>query len=187
MLSKTVKVKSVNTKADSHQKMIYLTTTGLFAALICITTAYIFHIPVGTNGGYVHVGDALIYLAAAILPAPYAMAAAALGGAIADLMTAPVWAVATLIIKMLLAIPFTSKKDKIINAQNVISIFIASVITIVGYYLAEVILFGSWIAILPSITGSIIQAAGSGILFLAFGHALDKMHFKAMLKNKFQL
>ena len=187
MLSKTIKVKSMNTKAGSHQKMIYLTTTGLFAALICITTAYIFHIPVGTNGGYVHVGDALIYLAAAILPTPYAIADAALGGAMADLMTAPVWTLATLIIKMLIAVPFTSKKDKIIHVQNIISVFIASLITIVGYYLAEVILFGSWVAIIPSITGSIVQAIGSGILFLAFGHALDKMRFKTMLKNKFHI
>ena len=187
MLSKTAKVNSINTKAASLQNMIYLTTTGLFAALICITTAYIFHIPVGTNGGYVHVGDALSYLAAAFLPAPYAMAAAALGGAMADLMTAPVWTIATLIIKMLISIPFTSKKEKIINVQNVISIFIASIISMVGYYFAEVILFGSWVAFLPSISGSIVQSGGSGILFLALGHALDKMRFKSMLKNKFHL
>lgn len=187
MLSKTIQVKPVTAKAASRQKMIYMTTTGLFAALICITTAYIFHIPIGTNGGYIHVGDALIYLAAAILPTPYAMAAAALGGAIADIMTAPVWAFATLIIKMLLTIPFTSKKDKIVNMQNVISVFAASLISIVGYYFAEVILFGSWVAIIPSITGSIIQAIGSGVLFIAFGNALDKMRFKKMLKNKFEL
>lgn len=187
MLSKTVKVKSANTRAVSHQKMIHITTTALFAALICITTAYIFHIPIGLNGGYIHIGDALVYLAAAILPAPYAMAAAALGGAIADIMTAPVWAFATLIIKMLITVPFTSRKDKILNIQNIIAIFAASVISIVGYYLAEVILFGSWVAVIPSITGSIIQAIGSGVLFVICGHALDKMHFKRMLKNKFRL
>ena len=167
--------------------MIYMTATALFAALICITTAYIFHIPVGLNGGYIHIGDALVYLAAAILPGPYAMAAAALGGAIADIITAPVWAFATLIIKMLIAVPFTNKKEKIVNIHNIVAVFAASIISIVGYYFAEVILFGSWVAIIPSITGSIIQAIGSGVLFIAFGHALDKMHFKKILKNKFEL
>ena len=71
MQTKTQNLRSVTTKADAHKKLVYMTTTALFAALICITTAYIFHIPVGANGGYVHVGDALIYLAAAVLPAPY--------------------------------------------------------------------------------------------------------------------
>ena len=53
--------------------------TALFAAMICLTTAYLFHIPVGTAGGYIHLGDAFIYLAAAFLPTPYAMAAAGIG------------------------------------------------------------------------------------------------------------
>lgn len=187
MLSKTAKTATLKSNTDSRQKLIYMTTAALFAALICITTAYIFHIPVGTNGGYVHVGDALIYLAATILPAPYAMIAAAIGGAMADILTAPVWAPATFIIKMLIAIPFTNKKEKIVNLHNIIAVLAASVISIIGYYFAEVILFGSWVAVLPSITGSIIQAIGSGALFLVFGHALDRMHFKAMLKNKFKL
>ena len=70
--------------ALSHQKVSRLTSTALFAALICVTTAYIFHIPFGVNGGYVHIGDSLIYLAAAFLPTPYAMFAGAIGGAMAD-------------------------------------------------------------------------------------------------------
>lgn len=53
-----------------------LVTTGLFAAMITMMTAYIFHIPYGANGGYIHFGDALIYLGAVFLPRPYALAAA---------------------------------------------------------------------------------------------------------------
>lgn len=69
-----------------------ITVTGLFAAMIALMTAYIFHIPYGANGGYIHFGDALIYIAAVLLPRPYALAAAAIGGGLADLMTAPMWA-----------------------------------------------------------------------------------------------
>lgn len=57
-----------------------ITVTGLFAAMIALMTAYIFHIPYGANGGYIHFGDALIYIAAVLLPRPYALAAAAIGG-----------------------------------------------------------------------------------------------------------
>lgn len=36
-----------------------LTFTALMAAMITIFTAYICHIPVGQNGGYIHFGDSL--------------------------------------------------------------------------------------------------------------------------------
>ena len=65
---------------NRNRKIYNLTLTGIFAALITIFTAYIGHIPVGANGGYVHFGDTIIYLAATILPMPYAMAAGAIGG-----------------------------------------------------------------------------------------------------------
>ena len=169
---------SNNTNSLSHKKILYLTTTALFAALICITTAYIFHIPVGSNGGYVHVGDAIIYLAASMLPAPYAMIAGGLGGAMADLLTAPVWAPATLIIKMLNVIPFTWKKDKIVNTHNVIALFISGVITFVGYFVAEGVMFGTWAALIPSLLSGWIQPLGSALVFLVLGTALDQTNFK---------
>lgn len=98
---------------EKQQKPVtLLTVTGLFAAIITLMTAYICHIPYGANGGYIHFGDALIYVAAVILPRPYAMAAAAIGGGLADLLTAPMWAPATIIIKMLITLPFTSKNGQ---------------------------------------------------------------------------
>ena len=171
----------------SHQKMVRMTTTALFSALICVTTAFICHIPFGLSGGYVHVGDALIYLASAILPTPYALAAGALGGVFADILTAPVWAPATLVIKALLTIPFTCKKDKIINVQNIIAVFLASGISIAGYYFAEYLLFGTWAGATASIVSSILQAIASAILFFIFGYGLDKMNFKRMAHYKFKL
>lgn len=162
----------------SHKRTLYLSTTALFAAMICIMTAYIFHIPTGINGGYIHLGDAVIYLAAALLPTPYAMAAGAIGGALADLLTAPAWAPATLIIKMLIALPFTSKKEKIVTKRNVFALFLGTAITIFGYFIAEGIMFGTWAAFIPSAIGNLIQGAGSGVVFLFFGGALDKMNFK---------
>ena len=54
-----------------------LVLTGLFAALIYLFTS-IFKIPTGQ--GYTHAGDGMIFLAASILPAPYAVAAGAIGG-----------------------------------------------------------------------------------------------------------
>lgn len=159
-----------------------LVTTGLFAAMITVMTAYVCHIPYGANGGYIHFGDALIYLAAAFLPRPYALAAAAIGGGMADLLTAPMWAPATIIIKMLIVLPFTSREGRLMQPRNIAAPFISAVISATGYYLAEGILFGSFVAPLASLTGSAIQSGGSAIVFLLLAGALDKVH----LKNKAQ-
>ena len=86
MSSTTINNPEPSANALSHQKVSRLTSTALFAALICVTTAYIFHIPFGVNGGYVHIGDSLIYLAAAFLPTPYAMFAGAIGGGLASIL-----------------------------------------------------------------------------------------------------
>lgn len=170
---------TVKTRIRTHVNTTVIVTTAIMAAMITLMTAYICHVPTGINEGYIHFGDALIYIAAAILPAPYAMAAGAIGGGMADLLTAPVWAPATIIIKMLITIPFTNKNTKIVNTRNVIALFIAFVISGVGYFLAEGIMFGFTTAFFVSLSGSIIQSGGSAIVFLLFGLALDRIHFKA--------
>jgi len=174
-----------NASAKRRKQLYTLVITALFAAMICVTTAYIFHIPFGTNGGYVHVGDALIYLAAALLPTPYAMLAGALGGSLADLLTAPLWAPATFMIKMLLALPFTCKKATVLSGRNLFAVVPAALISFLGYWAAEWVLFGTWAAVLPTLAGSLIQSGSSAVLFIALGFALDRMQFKPMLLQKF--
>lgn len=176
--------KAVNTAVQEKEtvsKTTYLAITGIMAALIALMTAYICHIPVGVNGGYVHFGDALIYISATILPTPYALAAAAIGGGLADLLTAPVWTVATIIIKMLLVLPFTSKSSKIVTVRNVVAAVLGYFITAIGYFLAEYVLFGTWAAFWVSMSQSLIQSGGSAVIFILLGKALDKMHLKSKL------
>ena len=156
-----------------------ITITALFAATITVMTAYICHIPVGVNGGYVHLGDAFIYMAAVFLPRPYALAAAAIGGGMADILTAPMWAPATIIIKMLIVLPFTSEDGKILNTRNKIAPVLSFLISATGYYLAEGIMFGSFAAPLVSMAGSLVQSGGSAIVFYFMAIAFDKAGMKA--------
>ena len=166
----------------SDKKLRQLTLTGILAALITLFTAYIVHIPVGAAGGYIHLGDALIYLSAALLPTPYAMAAGAIGGGLADLLTAPMWAPATILIKILIVIPFTSKGTSILNKRNLIAPLIAMLISIAGYYVAEVILYGKEAAFLVSVTTNTIQGIGSAAVFYIFGAAFQKAGIKRLCK-----
>lgn len=183
-MSNNIHTQNLSTKASStasSRQIRLLTSTAIFAAMITLMTAYICHVPVGVNGGYVHFGDGLIYIAATLLPTPYALAAAAIGGGLADLLTAPMWTVATIIIKMVITIPFSNKGSKIITPRNVIATGIAFLLSGTGYYIAEAILFGTETAFLMSLSGSLVQSLGSAVVFIVLGLFLDKLNFK----NKF--
>lgn len=171
----------MNREGATRSKVSYLTMTALMATLITIMTAYICHIPIGVNGGYVHFGDTLIYLAAILLPRPYALAAAAIGGGMADLLTAPMWAPATIIIKMLIVLPFSNKSSKIVTPRNVIAAVLAYFISGLSYFFAEYILFGNWSVLLVSMSQSLIQSGGSAIFLVILGLVLDKVHIKNRL------
>lgn len=151
-----------------------LTMAGVFAALITVMTAYLCHIPIGINGGYVHFGDAFIYLAAVLLPRPYALMAAAVGGGLADLLTAPMWTIITVCIKMLLVLPFSRKSTKIVTGRNVLATGICYFISGIGYFVAEYILFETWSVLFVSMAQTLVQSLGSAILFFVLGFALDK-------------
>ena len=82
----------------NKKSIINLAMGAVFAALIALMTSQI-KMPTGINEGYLHFGDCMIYLAACTLPLPYALLAAAIGGATADILAgAAVWAIPTAII-----------------------------------------------------------------------------------------
>ena len=169
---------------DKNNSVKNICVTALLAAMITVMTAYIGHIPVGANGGYIHFGDSLIYIGAVLLPTPYAMIAAAIGGGLADLLTAPMWMIPTIIIKALIVLPFSRKGEKIVTTRNVVATLIAFLISGTGYYIAEAILFGTETAFFMSLLGSATQSGGSAIIFIVLGLVLDKAGFKKRFEVK---
>ena len=61
-------------KKKANKQLIYVVMAALFAAMITVFTAYVLRIPAGN--GYIHLGDSFIFLAASLLPLPYAIVAA---------------------------------------------------------------------------------------------------------------
>ena len=170
-----------NTKKQNSNvssKTRTLVSAALFAALVCVTTACFLRIPVG-NGGYVHVGDTFIYLAATLLPTPYAAIAAGM----ADILTGSAnWAFATIIIKPILVLFFTNKGEKIINLRNICAGIIAGIVGTVLYMIAEGIMIGSFTsAFVLSLIG-LIQPIGSFIVFIIVGLVFDKIKIKEIIK-----
>jgi uncharacterized repeat protein (TIGR04002 family) len=165
-----------------NKRVFNIALAGLFSALVFVMTAYFPRIP--TTRGYIHIGDAAIYLAASMLPQPYAAAAAGLGGFMADALTGYIiWAPSTLIIKSCLTIAFTSKSGRMVNRRNLFASVAAFPITIGGYYIAALIMTGSVIAPLAEIPANAVQAAGSMALYLLFAGCMDKTRVKTRLSG----
>ena len=165
--------------ASTNQKIKKLALTGLFMAMTYVLTAY-FHIP--TIKGYVHVGDAIIFLASCVLPTPYAIASASIGGALADALSGYwIWVPATLLIKGLTALFFTSKKEKVICRRNLLALIPALILCVGGYGLySGFVVYDSLVAGFADAVPNTIQTAMSSVLYIISGTALDKMNLKKM-------
>ena len=165
-----------------NKNLRLLTLTAMFAALIMLVTAYIMHIPTGFNNGYIHLGDTMIYVAASMLPTPYALVAAAMGGALADILSgAAVWAIPTAIIKALMVLPFTAKHERLLCKRNVLAIVISGVIGIVGYALAAMIRYGYFAAGVADVLPNVIQEAAGGAMYVVLALALDRVKIKRLV------
>ena len=161
------------------KKITLMCLTGVFIALVFVVTAYL-HIP--TNNGYIHVGDGLIYLAACLLPWPYAMVVGAGGAFLADCLTGfAVWAPGSVIIKALTVLFFTRKEDKVINLRNSLALLPATIMCVGGYYLYESLIYSNFVAPLSAIPASLIQSLASAIVYVAIGLAVDKMKLKSKI------
>ena len=155
--------------------------SGVFTALVFVVTAYL-HIP--TINGYVHVGDALIYLASCILPWQYSLAVGAGGALLADCLTGyAIWAPATVVIKGITALLFSNKGERIISARSLLMLIPAAAICALGYYLYESLIYRNFISALAGIPASLTQSVASSLLFIALGLAIDKMNHKSKLNG----
>lgn len=164
-----------------REKVRLLTMTALFAASITVMTAYMLHIPIPT-GGYIHLGDALIYLAACLLPVPYAAAAAAIGAGLADLLTAPMWVLPTLVIKAVVALFFTNRGERLLCRRNLAAVVIAGLFSPTAYALAGCAMAGTMAAFMPQFLGTLVQGIGSGALFIVITPALDGVKLKERVR-----
>lgn len=168
---------------QNKKSLLRITNTAIFTAIILLSTMLI-KFSTGLGEGYIHLGDCFIYLSACLLPSPYCLVASAIGGALADFLGGfSVWAVPTTIIKILIALPFmlicrNNKSQKIINVKVALMTIVSGIISILGYFVAECVLYSVASATL-SIIGNTIQAVASGILFIIVATALDKMNFKS--------
>lgn len=159
----------------TKNKTTLLALTGLFAAIICVATAFL-KIPAPL--GYIHLGDGMIFLAAAFL-GPYGIISAAVGSCLADIIAGYViYAPVTFVIKGLMALVawLFIKKFSFKLLFNIIGFTVCELIMLGGYLIFECIMYTPAGAI-GGIPGSLVQG-GFGIIIGAVSVSVYKKYAK---------
>ena len=166
-----------------------LMLTGLMAAIVMAATSF-FRIPVIATNGYVHLGDAMVFLSVLILGRRNGTIAAASGSALADLLGGYAhWVPWTFIIKGLMAFIcgtiILSGKDKEKNVsafRSAAAMAAGALVMMAGYFIVQRFMYGTWAAPLAALPGNIAQGA-AGVMIAEILSAAIKKTAPNMIKN----
>ena len=169
-----------NKELNSRSRVYTLVLTGVMAALVMAATSF-FKIPVPATNGYVHLGDALIFLSVLVLGRRNGTIAAASGSALADLLGGYAhWAPWTFVIKGLMAfvaatILYSGSQNKERSGQTgspsrpdkikeAIAFTAGGLVMMAGYFIAQRFIYGNFAAPLAALPGNIAQTAAGVII-----------------------
>jgi uncharacterized membrane protein len=142
---------------------------ALFIALTFVATMFInIKLPIMGNGGLIHLGNVPLFIAAFIYGKKTGAIAGAFGMGLFDLISGwTAWAPFTFIIVGAMGFLAGLISEKAPGKRvlvNTLAVAAALIVKIVGYYFAEVILYGNWIVPLGSIPGNVMQVVIAGII-----------------------
>ena len=149
--------------------------TGLAVALVFTATMIHIRLPIG-QGGLIHLGNIPLFLVAIIFGRKMGAIAGAFGMGLFDLMGGwTPWAPTTFIIVGLMGYAvgvISEKKDNV--AVYAMAILVACAMKIVGYYIAEALIYGNWVQPVLSIPGNLIQIGVAAVIVLPIAGMLKQ-------------
>ena len=129
-----------------------MTMAGVMAALVFVMT-YVPKVPVPITGGYVHLGDGAIFLAALLL-GPLGIPAAAIGSGLSDILGGyMVYAIPTILIKGVVALVAWKLWKEGSWLRAALAFVLAEIAMVAGYFAFEAVMFGTaaaWGAVGPN-------------------------------------
>ena len=158
--------------------------TALMMCLITVATMLI-RVPIPFTQGYVHLGDAMIFLSVLLLGWKYGTVAAAIGSLLGDVIGGfAMWAPWTLCIKggmaiimgLLVASAAKSATPKIarLDLKALIGMILGGAFMTFGYFVAEGIMYGNFVSAALGIPWNIGQFAVGMVIATILAAALGK-------------
>ncbi|MCC5911146.1 MAG: ECF transporter S component [Clostridiaceae bacterium] len=166
--------------AKGSNKTKDLVLTGLLTAFVFIATFINFQLPISIHGGLVHLGTPMLIITSVVFGAKKGAIAGAFGMGLFDLFGGWVaWAPFTFIIRGVMGWAIgtlANGKDRNGNNTlwNIVAIVVSGIWMIVGYYIAEAIIYGNWITPITSVPGDSMQIVLGILLGLPMITALKK-------------
>ncbi|MBY0121541.1 ECF transporter S component [Bacillus sp. S/N-304-OC-R1] len=166
--------------SKTRSKTRTIVINALFIALTLVATMFInIKLPIMGSGGLIHLGNVPLFIAAIVYGRKTGAVAGAFGMGFFDLISGwAVWAPFTFIIvgAMGFVVGLISEKSPG-NRVLVYSLAVAAalIIKVVGYYFAEVIIYGNWVLPFGSIPGNIMQVVIAGIIVVPIAERLKKL------------
>ncbi|MBE1553193.1 ECF transporter S component [Sporosarcina limicola] len=174
----------MKTTSYSKSRTFDLILTGMLIALVFVATLTLnIKLPITANGGLVHLGTAMLFIASILFGPKKGALAGAIGMGLFDLVSGwTLWAPFTFVARGLqgyivgkIAWSFARKGNSI--TFNLLAT-IASIPVMLGvYYICERVLFGSWVIPLASIPGNMVQNIVGIAIAIPVCVLLNKVYF----------
>ena len=170
----SISKKEKETYAQNESRKIQsMVVTALMIALTYVATWLInIRLPFMGSGGLIHLGNVPLFIAAILFGKKTGALAGGIGMGLFDLLSGwTAWAPFTFVIVGLMGyeVGWFAEHRPIKNTaiNDAVSMILALAIKIVGYYFAEVILYGNWIAPIGSVPGNICQVGVAAVMVMA--------------------
>ena len=157
-------------QTNKNLSVYFITITALLTALVYVFTAFVnIRLPIAANGGLIHLGNVPLFLGAILFGMRVGAIAGGVGMALFDLLSGwTVWAPFTLVTVGLMGYAvglIAGHKDKF--GRYIAAIAAACAIKIIGYYIAEAVIYQNLIIPLGSIPGNLVQIGCAAVVVLA--------------------
>ena len=165
-----------------HISTFKIVVTALFAAMICVATMLV-QIPIPATGGYANLGDGVILICAFLMHPLYAVIAAGLGSALADILAGYLsFAPGTLLIKagvaLIGALLFKrfgrNAAAKKAFATMLVASILAEAFMIIGYFFYVAVFMGAGIGAAGGVIGNVGQGVAGIIVACIVAPALRR-------------
>ncbi|HWR41009.1 MAG TPA: ECF transporter S component [Patescibacteria group bacterium] len=163
------------TSFNQTRQLVY---AALGIALVFTCTVFVnVRLPIAANGGLIHLGNVPLFLIAILYGRWMGAVAGGLGMALFDVVGGWfLWAPFTLIIVGLMGYTVGAIGEKRQTlAAYAAALAAACLIKVTGYYGAEAIIYGNWLAPLTSIPGNLVQIGVASALVLPIAPKLKKL------------